>query len=264
MADTTPQNPQDHTRRHVGLDGGFNFRDLGGYATEDGRRVRWGKIYRSGMMNHLSDIAHARMAQLGIRYICDLRTTREQREAPTQWKAAGVKDYWSRDYEHSDADLRRMMSGKGFTADESYAMMKSNYRTLAYEQAEAYRQLFHRISEGNVPAIFNCSAGKDRTGVAAALLLSLLGVPRETILDDYELTNETIARDLQTLRARGRLLVEWSEHEALKPMIRADRDYLLQMFDAVEEKNGSVEKFLHDELGVDSRRRDAIRTEMLE
>jgi hypothetical protein len=152
-----------HVRRLVTAEGRFNFRDIGGYKTEDGRITRWGRVYRSGMMAHFTDAGHAAISKLGIRLICDLRTTREREEAPTRWQDAGVADYWARDYDLSRGELSRMMESEDNAADEVRNAMIGNYRKLAFEQAESYRHLFARLAEGHLPLVFNCSAGKDRT-----------------------------------------------------------------------------------------------------
>jgi len=264
MADMSVQDPEESARRLVAADGRFNFRDMGGYPTDDGRVVRWGRAYRSGMMVHLTAAGHASLAGLGIRAICDFRTTTERNDAPTSWQAMGASDYWCRDYTDSGGDIRRLLlRGADHTAEEARAAMIGNYRTLAFEQADAYRELFRRIAENHLPVIFNCSAGKDRTGVAAALLLTLLGVPRATVTHDYLLTNEVMARDAALLIGRG-LLKTWRGDAAVAPLVRAETDYLSAMFEAVETECGSVDNFLVRELGIDRERRDAIKHAMLE
>jgi protein-tyrosine phosphatase len=245
------------------IDGSFNFRDIGGRETSNGEVVRWRRIYRSGMMVHLTEEGCAQIAGLGVRGIFDLRTTRERGEAPTRWQAMGAVDYWFRDYDDIGADISRVMGRSSFTAGEARDAMFASYQTLAFVQADAYRELFHRIARGHVPIVFNCSAGKDRTGVATALLYTLLGVPRETILHDYALTNEVLAQDTARLIERG-VFKKWRDDEAFTPLVQADPAYLSAMFEAVEKKCGTINDFMEEELDIDQRDVDAIRQEMLE
>jgi len=253
-----------HAKRLVAADGRFNFRDIGGYATTDGRITRWGHVYRSGVMAHFTEAGCAALAKLGIRVICDLRTTREREEAPTRWQDAGVADYWSRDYDLSRGELSRMMERDDLAAGEVRNAMITNYRTLAFEQAESYKHLFARLADGHVPLVFNCSAGKDRTGVAAALLLALLGVPRDTIVADYALTNEIMALDGKVLVERGIFRGGWRTDPAFQALIAADPAYIEAMFESLDKECGSVENFVERELGVSQSQADAIRASLLE
>jgi protein-tyrosine phosphatase len=245
------------------IDGSFNFRDIGGHKTNNGEVVRRGRIYRSGMMVHLTEEGCAQVAGLGVRGIVDFRTTRERGDAPTRWQAMGPVEYWFRDYDDSGGDIGRIMGRSNFTAREARDAMFASYQMLAFEQADAYRELFHRIARGHLPMVFNCSAGKDRTGVATALLYTLLGVPRATILHDYALTNEALAADMQRLVQRG-VIKKWREDESFAPLVRADPAYLSEMFEAVEKKRGTINDFMEHELGIGQRDADSIRNEMLE
>jgi protein-tyrosine phosphatase len=244
------------------IDGGFNFRDIGGHETIHGKLVRRRRIYRSGMMVHVTEEGCAQIAGLGVRGIFDLRTTRERGEAPTRWRSMGAIDYWFRDYDDIGGDITRVMGRPDFTAREARDAMFASYRTLAFNQADSYRELFHRIAGGHLPIVFNCSAGKDRTGVATALLYTLLGVPRATILRDYALTNETLARDTARLIEKG-VFQKWRVDEAFAPLVLADPEYLSVMFDTVEKKCGTMDNFMEDKLGIDQGDVDAIRKEML-
>jgi protein-tyrosine phosphatase len=139
------------------------------------------------------------------------------------------------------------------------------YRRLPYEQADSYRQLFKRIAEGPLPLMFHCSAGKDRTGVAAALLLTILGVPRDTIIEDYLLTERffesccrMVFRDPTADRFREVDSGVW------EPMLRAERSYIETMFETLIAEHGSVEAYLHDVVGADDTSRAAIRRKLVE
>lgn len=139
-----------HERRLIPLEGGRNFRDLGGYLTSDGRRVKWRKLFRSGSMAGLTAADYGSLSSLSIKIVCDLRTAQE-----------------------IEAELS--------TPKMARAAMIQGYRRLPFEQVPAHRELFRRLAAGDVPLVFNCSAGKDRAGTAAALILSALGVLRDAL-----------------------------------------------------------------------------------
>ena len=246
--------------RVLALQGGRNFRDLGGYETQDGRRLKWGKLYRSGTMGGLTEDAYAQLAALGIRFICDFRTNGEREENPTRWDRIPNLNYWFRDYQLSFGDLRSRFQSGELTVERARQSMIKAYGKLPYEQAPAYIELFRRIADGDVPLIFNCSAGKDRTGVAAALILSALGVSDETIMDDYLLTNETLDRKAMLDRP---WMSDMSKEVALV-MLSVEPDYIMNTMTTLREAHGSVPAFLEEVLGVTAVDLDRIHDQLLE
>lgn len=137
-------------------------------------------------------------------------------------------------------------------------MMIDLYRDILFEQMPSYRALFEHLAVGRLPILFHCAVGKDRTGVAAALLLDLVGVSRETIIEDYVLTDQFVERGLALVRTDP-----WARHlrgvdEAIwAPIMAADPAYLNAMFHVLEGRYGSAEGYIRGELGLDS---DAVRT----
>jgi len=245
------------------LQGGRNFRDLGGYATGDGRRVRWGRLYRSGSMAGLTPVDCDYLDSLGIRWICDLRTTDERLSAPSSWQQPAAPRYWSRDHATSFGDLRTLLkAGLPPTAAQVRDVMLSAYRHLPFEQAPAYRELFKRLATGELPMVFNCTAGKDRTGIVAALILDALGVPREVILEDYALTNELL--DAHRFANGKQSLLGQLSPEVLHAIMGSDPDYLRCAFAVIEERHGCVETYLREVLDIGAEDLNAIRAELLE
>jgi protein-tyrosine phosphatase len=170
--------------RLLPLQGGRNFRDLGGYRAADGRRVRWGRIYRSGVMSGLTAADMAYLADLDVRVICDLRSIGERRSQPNPFIARGGPSVVATDYEMmSFADLHGATTREG--AIRAFA---EAYVAFTQALAPQYADIFARLAKGEAPLAVNCSAGKDRTGIASALILSVLGVPRATVVADYALT----------------------------------------------------------------------------
>ena len=259
------QGSTESAERVVALDGAHNFRDLGGYPTRDGRRLRWGVIYRSGVMADLSDADHDRLHAIGIRLVCDLRANDERSARPTRWRPGSGTEFWSRDHEMSVGKLLQILKRPGASADSLRQFMMEAYRRLPYEQDEAYRQLFLSIAAGKLPLVFHCSAGKDRTGCAAALVMSALDVPRAAIVEDYCLTDSVFDASRRMILADplGRSLATLPG-ELWQPVVAADPAYIEAMFGAIEQRHGSVEGYLTGELGLDADTLARVRDQLLE
>lgn len=250
----------DRRERVLSLEGGRNFRDLGGYPTEDGRRLRWGKLYRSGSMAALSDGAYEQLAALGVRVVCDLRTTGERDASPVDWRRVPNLSYWARDYDMSFGDLRSLLASDAPSAENARAGMVAGYSKLPFEQAPAYAELFRRLVAGDTPLVFNCSAGKDRTGVAAALILSALGVAEAVIVEDYLLSNAAYDRASPIASA----MLSRVAAEVVDSILGVDPSYIAAALAAIDEQHGSLPRYLHDELGVTERDVQTLRAHLLE
>jgi len=255
-----------HTRI-LKLEGGRNFRDLGGYATADGRRVKWQKVFRSGSMAGLTQAGWDSVMQHGIRAVCDLRTTHERDLEPFAWQDSPALQYFACDYASSFAELRKVMAQSLSGAAARDAMMHG-YRELPFEQARAYKQIFTHLAAGEVPLIFNCSAGKDRAGTAAALVLAALGVDRDTVIQDFVLTNEAVDLHKELAPIMGRLMSRRSTSprspEVLTAILQADPDYIVTALDSIDARHGSIEAYLHEVLGIDAISLESIKRHLLE
>ena len=245
----------------LALEGGLNFRDLGGATGADGRRVRRGRIYRSGTMSDLTAADQARLAALGIRTVFDLRSNRERERMPFAPAAAWPVSYWSRDYLHSGADTRSLQERADEDPRHTREMMVGVYRRIAYEQADSYRALFAKLAAGELPLVFNCAAGKDRTGVAAILLLDALGVSREAVLADYLATNRVVDQLWDRLRTgyvddKGRAFWE--------PLFSCETGYVDAFYETLARDHGSLSDYRAEVLGVDAAMIAALRGHLLE
>ena len=266
----SPSRTDDRTsideRRIIPLEGGRNFRDLGGYPTHDGRSVKWGKLFRSGSMSSLTPADYDRLSKLSIKTICDLRTIDERQVEPNKWYQVANITYWARDYGDSFGELRKLMASALSTPEAARVAMIDGYRQLPFEQAPTYKELFSRLAAGEVPLVFNCSAGKDRAGTAAALILSALGVPRETVVEDYLLTDQIVDFEsvfVERAHKRNSSLMNQSP-EIVATILRSDATYLHAALDAVDKKHGSVAAYLQDVLGITEIELSAIRQSLLE
>ena len=260
-----PADPAPAPQRVLPLEGGRNFRDLGGYAAADGRTVRWGLLYRSGGMAGLTAADYAHLDTLGLASLCDFRTPAEREAEPTVWAGTAKPDSWTHDVASLRGDLARMFdAGAMPSAAAMRDAMLGLYADLPEAQAPGYAELFRRLVAGAVPLVFNCTAGKDRTGVAAALVLTALGVPRETVREDYLLTDA--AADFGRM-APGRKALDALAQlppDVLAPLLSADPAYLDAAFAAIETRYGSIETYLAERLGVGAAALDRLRARYLQ
>ena len=176
-----------------------NFRDLGGYETTDGRHVREGVFFRSGGLYRLTAEELALLQKLHIRFIRDLRTAAESDRQPDpvipgaeMLRHSGLEFANGAEIDFSPAGMAQI----GDPGLRQIALLKVYYRHIAFGN-EAFQILFENIVRDHVPLIFHCHSGKDRTGVAAMLILLALRVPRETVLADYLLSNVYVADDIR-------------------------------------------------------------------
>jgi protein-tyrosine phosphatase len=251
--------------RILPLTTGHNFRDMGGYRAADGRVVKWRQLFRSGFMSKIAGDDAAHLVALGIDTICDLRANGERETRPTKWHDMAKTELWVRDYDFSAGALFELIKRADVMHDEMRATMIEIYRVLPFEQAESYREMFKRLAAGRLPLVFNCSAGKDRTGVAAALILSVLGVARDVIEEDYLLTNSAISGLISYMENEPKyreFVIGRREHAM--PLLRAESEYLATSFAVIEAQHGTVANYLTDILDITADEQAAIRAHLLE
>lgn len=220
------------------LEGAYNVRDLGGYQTKDGKRVKWHKVIRSGDLNHLTEKDLDYLANLGIVSYIDFRDTSEIKSTPDKFPVT-LKNYFEMSVSPGnmnslEEDLENM--------DLNAYMIELNrllVRDFQYVYADFFRVL---MDEKNIPLLFHCTAGKDRTGFGAALFLSSLGVDRETIMQDYLLSAEYVSEKYASIVER---------HPHFAPALTVKPEYLQGAFDVIDQEFGGMENYLINHLGVD-------------
>lgn len=248
--------------RFVLLEGGRNFRDLGGLHTADGKVVKPGLFFRSGPLGSLTEKGKADFAKLHVTRIVDLRTTDERKRDAYSQQATFGDVYWTRDYAMSMGNLGSLFADPSkLTGENMRTMMTMAYRRMPKEQAPSYRELFASLVAGNGPVVVNCTAGKDRTGIAAALVLTALGVPYETVRQDFLLSNG--APGMDTLSASISPMLARLPADVTAPLIGVDGVYLDAAFDQLRKDYGSIEGFLDRELQVGPEQIGRLRARML-
>jgi protein-tyrosine phosphatase len=242
--------------RHVEFEACFNFRDLGGYETTAGLTVAWGRVYRSDMFHRMTAADRERLRDLGLRTVIDLRSTAEVARL-------GRFDHHEVDFRHHpvfEEETTRLPPLPGRDDPEPDDPAEA-YLVLAEEGAGALAAALRVLAEGEHPAVFHCAAGKDRTGILAALLLIALGVPEDAVVADYQLTEAALPRQTAWVE---RFEPETAEELAARPawLLAAPAHLMRAFLDGLRHRHGSVAGYLED-IGVDDRLVAELRARLL-
>lgn len=226
----------------VALEGASNLRDLGGWPAADGRHIRRGQVFRGASLARLTAADRATIGRLGLRSVVDLRSADEQARRPDRLEGLPVM-HLSLPLEAAPGfDLRPLLASHETQAATFLAALRAAYRAYALDCADRYARLFALLLEpARRPLLFHCTAGKDRTGVAAALLLAALGASSAAIETDYLATNQSW---------RG----EPEFTEGLPPnawiLLKAHPGLLESTFSAITTAHGSLDAYFHARLGL--------------
>jgi len=227
----------------VSLANTSNFRDLGGMLTVDGRVLKQGLVYRS---DHLDFVPMRLLLKLGVRTLVDFRSPREQKKSRNLGSIRRVRMPIFRGSEV--ARIRRLLLNAHRERFDGEKVMLEAYRYFAEEATSQYAEFFSLLSSPeNLPLVFHCTAGKDRTGFATALLLKMLGVSEETILKDYLATNHFRRNTNRILMQKGKFFVE---ENLLKPLLEVQPSYLAEAYQSIHRRHGSFETYREQALGL--------------
>jgi protein-tyrosine phosphatase len=241
----------------VPLKGGSNFRDLGGYRTADGRAVRRSTVFRSAHLGALTAEDRSALSRLGVRTIVDLRGVSEAAETPHLIDGVDCRIIGAHIEPQLGDKIRVAVADGSATPHLMMQYLTDHYRDYPRRCAPGFRTLFATLSDGtHRPLVFHCTAGKDRTGFASALLLTLLGVPWDTVMDDYLRTN-----DLWTGHIGRYTELDIDTRAAI---VEARTPYLEAAFDVVRQDFGGPEVFAEKALGLDAKARERLRADLLE
>ncbi|PIT00521.1 protein tyrosine phosphatase [Bradyrhizobium nitroreducens] len=245
---------KDSPARHLALQGASNFRDLGGYPTADGRTTRWRHIFRSNHLGQLTAADVEIVRALGIRSAFDFRGIEE--------RAAGicvVDEITVHPLPIEPtvvAALRAELAEGTLTAAAALELMRESYRNYVRHNTHSFRNLFGHLLEDRAPLVIHCTAGKDRTGFASALILHALGVPDDVIAEDYLLTNQHYRRD-----ATAAIDLPEDVRNAIGSV---EASYLAAAFEAIGHEYGDLETYLRDGLKLGVTERAALKARYLE
>ena len=252
------------------FEGGHNFRELGGYEADEGKHIKWGQIYRGIPTWKLTSEADRKLLDsLGLRLILDLRSEAEAAETPDYVpdgarlvRICGLCLENGKEVDFSPEDRENLLKGM---PDEGRRMADAMYERMLFGN-KAYKELFRALEAGETPVLFHCSAGKDRTGVAAMLILLALGASDKTIAEDFEKTN---------IWRRPELEAVWAEHAEEIAADPARKDFYLGVFGVhpesapfvlgiIRERYGSADAYLEAEYGLTPARLMRLRRMYLE
>jgi protein-tyrosine phosphatase len=236
--------------RHIALQGASNFRDLGGYAAHGGRSVRWRVLFRSDHLANLTSDDLAQLQALSIGRSFDFRGQRESAAQAYNWPATQRHPLAIEptlvQYLQTQAQ-----SGQAITPEAAADAMHVTYQGFVRSNSERFAQLFAHLLAQDAPLVFHCTAGKDRTGLAAALVLSALGVSQADILQDNLLTNALYRREA----AHSAPL----SPEVMDVVWRVREGFLDAALQAIDQDYGSMARYLEVGLGVDAQALERLR-----
>ena len=266
-AKTAPEHPAPGTQ--LPFAGGNNFRELGGYHADEGKTVKWGQIYRgfpTGRLTTESD--RARLDGLGLRLILDLRSGVEAAKLPDYVpdgarlvQICGLRDATGQEIDFSPNDIQRLVQN---------APAGTNLTQLIYRQMltgnKAFKELFRALEAGETPILFHCTAGKDRTGVAAMLILLALGASDETICADYARTNLCRAAEIEKAMAdhAAEIAADPAQRMRWQTSAGVDPETAPFVLRTIRQDYGSAESYLEAEYGLTPARLMRLRRMYLE
>lgn len=238
--------------RHLGFEGTPNFRDYGGYQTVDGRHVKWRSLFRSGQLSALTASDQALFSSLDISLVFDFRQDTERDREPSLLPVEGS---------HSIIELPitpgsslgffdQIASGE-LDSERLAGFMCEINREFAIEHAPSYKAMFSSLlnEDRGSASLVHCTAGKDRTGFAAAMVLAAIGVPRQVIMQDYMLTAKYFSIDREISRVQKKYAWDGAS-DALRPMLEVRESYLDAAFDAIGDGFSDLDAYLFEVLGM--------------
>jgi protein-tyrosine phosphatase len=235
--------PSGMPARVLRLEGSSNFRDLGGYTTADGRSLRWRRLFRSDHLAGLSAADLQALAELGIGHSVDFRGVHEITAQGYAWPQF-TRHAFMVEPTVVQRTQELLAAGHRMTAADTVGLMQDTYRSFVKLNADRFARLFQLLLQSEAPLVFHCTAGKDRTGWAAALILHALGVSREQVMEDYLLTNLHYQRPPATVA--GRL-----PEEVLEVLWRVQEPFLDAAMELVDRDHGGMDRYLAEVLGMD-------------
>ncbi|NCA83371.1 MAG: tyrosine-protein phosphatase [Opitutae bacterium] len=257
----------------LGIPAAPNFRDVGGYVTVDGLTVARGLVYRSGVFYPMSPEAMKQLEPAGLKNVYDLRTAAEIQVKPDQIPPGAQRthlnvlaDSATAAPAHLDALMVEPMKANAELGEGRIeAQFIEGYREFIHlpSARESYRVLFTSLADSrNLPAVFHCTGGKDRTGWASAALLTLLGVPRETVMQDYLRSNDYVLP--QQAAVIDRFVAGGGSRNIPVAIFGVQAEYLEAAFDEMETRYGGIEAYFSEGLGIDVATQTKLRNLFLE
>lgn len=250
--------------RRVLLEGAVNFRDIGGYKTSDGREVKWGRVFRSDGLARLTEKDHRVLTQIGIERVFDFRSPAEVSEAPDKLPEDGSITHVNLPVTYGRIDfvdaMARLKQGDASWLTPDF--MVSGYIRNIEEFAGVWGEVINCIADSKGPALlFHCTGGKDRAGTCAALILLMLGVDKETVIEDHQLSNTYIAGFLPKIYE---LIASYGvDPDKLVPYLTAPLECIQALLDHLQNNYGSASEYLAKKAGVKKETQELLKEKLL-
>jgi protein-tyrosine phosphatase len=251
--------------RHQPFRGVVNFRDLGGYEAADGRRLKWGQVFRSGHLARVAEEDKRLIKRMGIKVICDFRTPGEMEAQPDWLPEDGSTTYLHYPIVHGEFDPVAAMESlqKGDASWLTEDFMIKRYIQKIDEFPKLWGEILKMLADpDNRPMVFHCTAGKDRAGACAALILLALGVPEDTVIYDHGLSNVYIADALEKINQRIREM--GVDPEKVAPYFTAPRNAIVAFVDHIHKSYGSASNYLRKKAGVSIKTLNLLKKHLLD
>ena len=241
--------------RKLPFTGAHNFRDLGGYETQDGRTVKWGKVYRSDNLHSLTDEDVDYMKRLNIKSVVDFRSNEEREDEPDRLTPSMTQvllPIQFRPKEIDDGTTKDLIKDLTFGNLDATNLLYDFNIAIVKQFTEEYKTFFRHIVDNNAePLVLHCTAGKDRAGFASAMVLSILGVPREKIIEDYLLTNTYVKDhvDSEMLEIELKTFFQ-ADTDNLRKINLVEERYIQAAFDTIDSHWGGMDQYISEGLNL--------------
>ncbi|WP_200837088.1 tyrosine-protein phosphatase [Dyadobacter sp. 3J3] len=251
------------SNRHIYFKNVINFRDIGGIKTLEGKTIRWGKIFRSDNLAGLKKSEFPKFNDLHIQTVYDLRTTNEIKGKEDHLPENVNYVHFSTVKDNGDllAQLKSKVINGEISEEKSIELTLELYRGCVSENLLTVRNLLQKVLASDEPVLYHCSAGKDRTGMTTALILSILKVDRQTIMDEYLLSNYYRKDKIQNMLGKVKLAKVVKRHintKVIENFMKVDERYLNATFEVIDKKYGGMERFIKNELQIDDKKRNEL------
>ena len=251
------------TNRQVDFGKIVNFRDLGGVKTMDGRIVKWGKIFRSDNLSKLKTGEFKKFNDLNIKSVIDLRTNHEikgkEDHLPPKVKYTHMPTV--KDNEGEIALLRKKVINGEISEQQAIEKTVGFYHDAGTVNLSSLPGIIGQIITSSDPVLYHCSAGKDRTGIVSALILSILNVDRETIMQEYLMSNYYRKRKTEKMLGKaklGRIVKPKLDLKAIEVFMSVDKAFLNAFFEVVDKEYDGTDAFIKNQLGIEKEERQQI------
>ncbi|HCA07627.1 tyrosine-protein phosphatase [Chryseobacterium sp.] len=258
---THPQYGKNETGKRIEIKKVYNFRTVGNIKNSEGRTLKEGKFYRSGHLHKLKKNSFKELEKLGIKEVIDLRNSKEIADKPDHLPTDMVYKKYSAFEDEGDqlTQAKKLVLKGEVNGSDADKRMIDFYREYVTENPEVIKKIITDILESDQPVLYHCTAGKDRTGITTALILTILKFDKETIYNDYILSNNYRRKlVLKRLNLADNLHFMYPKMDVkvLEKLSWVENAYLDAAFDEINKKYGSIDAYIQQVLGISENKRE--------